>query len=174
MRGERIRLRPLAWTDLRRCVKWFSDPQIIRFLGRSGPVTMAEEERWFREYQRRSDEQIFAIEVDSVHVGNIGLHKIDRVHRKADVGIVIGEATHWSKGYGTEAMRTVLRHAFESLGLNKVSLEVLEHNDRAIRTYERLGFRREGVHREDVWKDGRFINVIRMSLLARELLGAHP
>lgn len=169
MREERIRLRPLASSDLRRCVKWFSDPQIIRFLGRSGPVTMAEEERWFREYQRRTDEQIFAIEVDGVHIGNIGLHKIDRAHRKADVGIVVGEAGFRSKGYGTEAMRAVLRHAFGALGLNKISLDVLEYNDRAIRTYERLGFLREGVHREDVWKDGRFIDVIRMSILAREL-----
>jgi UDP-4-amino-4,6-dideoxy-N-acetyl-beta-L-altrosamine N-acetyltransferase len=169
LQSERIRLRPLASTDLRRCVKWFSDPQIIRFLGRNAPVSMAEEERWFRDYERRTDEQIFAIDVDGVHIGNIGLHKIDRTHRKADVGIVIGEASFWSKGFGTEAMLTALRYAFGPLGLNKVSLDVLEYNDRAIRTYERLGFRQEGVHREDVYKEERFINVIRMSILAREL-----
>src|SRR5437763_16596905 len=66
-------------------------------------------------------------------------------------------------------MRTVLRYAFGALGLNKVSLDVLEYNTRAIRTYERLGFHREGVHREDGYKDGRFVHVIRMSMLAREL-----
>ena len=169
LQGDRLRLRPLAATDLRRCVKWFSDLQIIHFLGRNSPVTLAEEERWFRDYERRSDEQIFAIDVDEVHIGNIGLHKIDRSHRKAEVGIVIGEPTYWSRGYGTEAMRTVLRYAFGALGLNKVSLDVLEYNTRAIRTYERLGFHREGVHREDVYKDGRFVHVIRMSILAREL-----
>jgi len=169
LQGDRLRLRPLAATDLRRCVKWFSDLQIIHFLGRNSPVTLAEEERWFRDYERRSDEQIFAIDVDEVHIGNIGLHKIDRSHRKAEVGIFIGEPTYWSRGYGTEAMRTVLRYAFGALGLNKVSLDVLEYNTRAIRTYERLGFHREGVHREDVYKDGRFVHVIRMSILAREL-----
>lgn len=169
LQGSRVRLRPLAATDLRRCVKWFSDPQIIHFLGRNAPVTMAVEERWFRDYERRTDEQIFAIEVDGVHIGNVGLHKIDRVHRKADVGIVIGETRFWSRGYGTEAMRAALDYAFGPLALNKVSLEVLEYNHRAIRTYERLGFRREGVHREDVQKNGRFIDVIRMSILAREL-----
>jgi RimJ/RimL family protein N-acetyltransferase len=174
LQSERIRLRPLASTDLRRCVKWFSDPQIIRFLGRNAPVSMPEEERWFRDYERRTDEQIFAIDVDGVHIGNIGLHKIDRAHRKADVGIVIGEAGFWSRGFGTEAMLTALHYAFGPLGLNKVSLDVLEYNERAIRTYERLGFRREGVHREDVYKDGRFINVIRMSMLARELRKTPP
>src|SRR5207247_482593 len=137
-------LQPLASTDRRRCVKWFSDPQIIHFLGRNSPVTLPEEERWFRDYERRTDEQIFAIEAEGLHIGNIGLHKIDRVHRKADVGIVIGEPTFWSKGYGTAAMRTALRYAFGPLSLNKVSLDVLEYNTRAIRIYERLGFNREG------------------------------
>ncbi len=174
LRGERVLLRPLTSSDLRRCVKWFSDPQIIRFLGRNSPVTLAEEERWFRDYERRTDEQIFAIEVGGAHIGNLGLHKIDRAHRKAEVGIVIGEPTLWSKGYGTEAMHVALRYAFDGLGLNKVSLDVLEYNTRAIRTYERLGFQPEGIHREDAYKDGRFVNVLRMSILARELRDGPP
>src|SRR2546421_7297516 len=120
LQGDRLRLRPLASTDLRRCVKWFSDPQIIRFLGRNSPVTLAEEERWFRDYERRTDEQIFAIEAERAHVGNLGLHKIDRVHRKAEVGIAIGQPSFWSRGYGTEAMRVVLRYGFDVLGLNKI------------------------------------------------------
>lgn len=174
LRGPRIVLRPLASGDLRRCVKWFSDPQVIQFLGRNTPVTLAEEDRWYREYSRRSDEQIFAIEVDGTHVGNLGLHKVDRVHRKADVGIVIGETGYWSKGFGTEALRTALRYGFDQLGLNKISLEVLEYNVRAIRSYEKCGFVREGIHREDVYKDGRFFNVIRMSILAREFRERDP
>jgi RimJ/RimL family protein N-acetyltransferase len=155
-------------------VKWFSDPQVVYFLGRNSPITLAEEERWFRDYERRTDEQIFAIDVADTHIGNLGLHKIDRVHRKAEVGIVIGEPAYWSKGYGSEAMRTALRYAFGTLGLNKVSLDVLEYNTRAIHTYERLGFRPEGLHREDVYKDGRFVNVLRMGILARELVKSPP
>src|SRR2546428_9536499 len=91
LRGERVLLRPLASTDLRRCVKWFSDPQIIRFLGRDAPVTLAEEERWFRDYERRTDGPIFAIEGEGQHGGNLGLHKIYRVHPTAESGIVTSE-----------------------------------------------------------------------------------
>ena len=171
LRGDRVLLRPLASGDLRRPVKWFSDPQIIRFLGRNTPVTLAEEERWFRDYERRTDEQIFAIEVQDRHVGNLGLHKIDRAHRKADIGIVIGEPNFWSIGIGTEAMRVALRYGFDVPGLNKISLDVLEYNSRAIRTYRKVGFQQEGIHREDMYKDGRFVNVVRMSILARELRG---
>lgn len=174
LRGERVVLRPLAAGDLRRCVKWFSDPEILRFLARSAPVTLAEEERWFHDYERRADEQIFAIEIEGRHIGNLGLHKIDHAHRKAEIGIVIGEPTFWAKGIGTEAMRVALRYAFDELGMNKVSLDVLEYNERAIKTYERVGFRREGIHREDVYKDGRFVNVVRMSLLDREMADAAP
>jgi len=168
LRGMSVVLRPLGTGDLRRCVKWFSDPQVTQFLGRAGPVTLAEEERWYHDYVRRGDEQIFAIEIEGRHVGNLGLHKVDRVHRKADLGIVIGETSYWSRGYGTDALRTALRYGFDQLGLNKVSLDVLEGNLRAIRSYEKCGFVREGIHREDVYKDGRFLNVIRMSVLSRE------
>ena len=66
------------------------------------------------------------------------------------------------------------RYAFDELGMNKVSLDVLEYNERAIKTYERVGFRREGIHREDVYKDGRFVNVVRMSLLDREMVDPPP
>lgn len=168
LRGASVVLRPLATGDLRRCVRWFSDPQVTQFLGRAAPVTLAEEERWYHDYVRRGDEQIFAIEIDGRHVGNLGLHKVDRVHRKADLGIVIGETSYWSRGFGTDALRTALRYGFDQLGLNKISLDVLEGNGRAIRSYEKCGFVREGIHREDVYKDGRFLNVIRMSILARE------
>jgi RimJ/RimL family protein N-acetyltransferase len=168
LRGDKVVLRPLASEDLRRCVKWFSDPEVLRFLGRNNVVSYAEEERWFRDYERRTDEQIFAIEVAGRHIGNFGLHKVDRTHQKADMGIVIGETDCWSHGFGTDAILAGLRYGFDHLGLNKVSLDVLEYNVRAIRSYEKCGFQTEGVHREEVYKDGRFFNVLRMSILARE------
>src|SRR3990172_13058720 len=62
LQGARVALRPLAAGDLRKIVKWYSDPRVIHFLGRGSPVTLAEEERWFRDYERKPDEQIFAIE----------------------------------------------------------------------------------------------------------------
>src|SRR3989442_6447678 len=71
LRGERVLLRPLASSDLRRCVEWFSDPQIIRFLGRDAPVTPAEEERWFRHYGRRTGEAIFSLQGGGQHVGTL-------------------------------------------------------------------------------------------------------
>ena len=112
LRGERVSLRPLERTDLPRCVAWFNDREVTYYLGRDGPLTMEEEDRWFANYKAKTDELIFAITVDGHHIGNVGLHNIDRNHRRAEVGIVIGEKSHWSKGYGSEALRAVLEYAF--------------------------------------------------------------
>jgi len=172
--GGRVVLRPLEKEHLPRCVKWFNDPDVTHFLGRAEPLTMAEEERWFAEYRLKVDEEIYAIEVDGNHIGNIGLHGIDRGNRKASLGIVIGEKEQWSKGLGTDAMNTVLRYAFGSLRLHKVNLDVIDYNERAIRVYERCGFVREGVRREELWKGGRFVNLVRMSLLETEFREAAP
>src|SRR2546422_10664685 len=73
LRGERVLLRPLASSDLRRCGKWVSDPQIIRFLGRDAPATLAEEGRWVRDYERRTGERIFASEGGRQHGGKLGM-----------------------------------------------------------------------------------------------------
>lgn len=166
--GERVVLRPLEKEHLARCVKWFNDPDVTFFLGREEPLTIAEEERWFAEYRSKVDEEIYAIEVDGNHIGNVGLHGIDRANRKASLGIVIGEKEFWSKGLGSDAMHTVLRYAFERLRLHKVNLDVIDYNDRAIRVYERFGFVQEGVRRDELWKRGRFVNLVRMSLLEGE------
>ncbi|OGS49063.1 MAG: hypothetical protein A3K68_06735 [Euryarchaeota archaeon RBG_16_68_13] len=168
IRGDRIILRPLEREHLARCVRWFNDPEVTRFLGRDVPLTMPEEERWFNDYRAKVDEEIYAMEVDGDHIGNVGLHNIDRTNRRANVGIVIGEKEYWSKGHGTDAMIAVLRYAFDGLGLHKVNLDVLEYNARAIRVYERCGFVREGVRRDELYKRGRFVNLVRMSILESE------
>ncbi len=174
LRGERVLLRPLEREHLARCVKWFNDPEVTYFLGRDAPLSMSEEERWFKDYRQKIDEEIYAIEVGGEHIGNVGLHGIDRANRRATVGIVIGEKDLWSKGYGSDAMRTILRYAFERLRLHKVNLDVLDYNERAIRVYVKCGFVREGVRRDELWKRGRFASLVRMSILESEYREPSP
>jgi RimJ/RimL family protein N-acetyltransferase len=167
LQGERVRLRALERADLPTMVRWFNDPEVRRRLARVEPMSLAEEERWFDALLRATTEVVFGIvDDDGVFVGTCGLHRIDWRNRSASLGIVIGDVAHRGRGLGTDAVRTLLRHAFESLGLHRVELEVLADNAPAIRCYEALGFVTEGVRRDARFLDGAFVDLVFMGLLA--------
>lgn len=86
----------------------------------------------------------------------------------AYVGIGLGEQDCWGKGYGTDAMRLILKYAFTELNLFRVSLNVFEYNPRAIRSYEKAGFKHEGRIREFLHKDGKYYDLIYMGILRSE------
>ena len=170
--GKDVRLRAIEREDIDRFVRWFNDPEVRRYLLMYEPMSRAKEERWFEERLSRKDDIILAIEVREwdrwVHIGNVGLHRIDWKNRVATLGIVIGEKEYWGKGYGTEAVRTMLRYAFHELGLNRVELETYSFNPRAQRCYQKAGFVREGVRRQALYRDGEFHDVITMGILRSE------
>ena len=128
--------------------------------------------------KRPVDEQPLAIEVQQdggwCIVGNCGLFNIDWRCRSAEVGIFIGEKGLWNQGYGSEAMRLLLKHGFETLNLNRISLDVYETNPRAIRAYEKAGYVLEGRKRQAMVKNGRYIDVLLMSVLRSEWLERNP
>jgi len=170
--GRNVRLRAIEREDIPRFVKWFNDSEVRRYLTTYEPMSRAKEERWFEEYLTRRNDLILAIEVrqgdEWVHIGNVGLHRIDWKNRVATLGVVIGEREYWGRGYGTEAVRAMLRYAFGELGLNRVELETYEFNPRAIRCYEKAGFVREGVRRRALYREGKFHDVILMGILRSE------
>ncbi len=170
--GKDVRLRAIEREDIDRFVRWFNDPEVRRYLLMYEPMSRAKEERWFEERLSRKDDLLFALEVREgdrwVHIGNMGLHRIDWKNRVATLGIVIGEKEYWGKGYGTEAVKTMLRYAFHELGLNRVELETYSFNPRAQRCYQKAGFVREGIRRQALYRDGEFHDVITMGILRSE------
>jgi len=166
--GERVRLRAPERTDIPTFVKWFNDPEVTQFLLRSPPMGMEEEERWFDNLVR-DEGKVFCIEtLDGRLIGNLGVMHIDWSNRKADIGVVLGEKDYWSKGYGTEAITLLLGYMFEELNLHRIWLYCEEDNKRAQRCYEKCGFRKEGVFRDNRRKGGRYLNDIVYSVLRQE------
>lgn len=171
---ERVRLRGVEREDLPRFVRWFADPEVraglLMYLG----MSLAREERWFEEtLQRPQDEQPLAIDVRTgrdqwEHIGSCGLHKIDWRNRSAELGIVIGEKRYWNQGLGTEVIHLLLAHAFETLNLGRVSLQVFEDNPRAQHTYEKAGFVLEGRLRRAEFRRGSYRDVRVYSVLQEE------
>jgi diamine N-acetyltransferase len=165
---EDVYLRALDVSDVDRTWKWHNDSRLYEMLvSPFRHVSHAAEEEWIRRKAAYSQTEIhlaICLKEGDQHIGNIHLTNIDWVARHAGVGIFIGEEEHWSKGYGQQAMRLILRHAFNDLGLRRVHLIVLDDNDRAIRAYEKCGFVVEGRLRQHAYKRGKFRDLIFMGI----------
>ena len=107
---------------------------------------------------------------DEKLVGFVVLWGLEWTHGEATVSIALGEPEYWGKGLGTEAMSLVLRYAFTELNLHRVTLWVFEYNPRAIRSYEKAGFLKEGVVRALVSREGQRHDVHIMGILRDEWL----
>jgi RimJ/RimL family protein N-acetyltransferase len=171
IRGTKTRLRALEHDDLPHFVRWINDPEVRRFMVIRYPLSMTEEEKWWEGFLERENDHIFAIEAeDGTYIGNIGLHDLERENRKALLGIIIGHKAYWGQGYGTDAIQAVLRWAFDYLNLHRVYLTVYAYNERAIRCYQKCGFRHEGTMRQARYSGGRYHDELMMGLLRDEFL----
>jgi len=175
--GKTGRLRAIEREDIARCVRWLNDAEVIENLLMNYPLSHMAEEKWFERQLEipPTSGQVLAIETmvgdEWVHIGNCGLHEVEPVNNAAEFGIMIGEKEFWNKGLGREATKLILKHGFENLNLNRIYLYVFETNPRAIKAYEAAGFVKEGVLRQGVYKNGRYIDVILMSILHSEWKG---
>lgn len=105
-------------------------------------------------------------------VGFVVLWGLDWVHGDSTVSIALGEPEYWGKGLGTEAMQLCLRYAFTELNLQRVALWVFAYNQRAIRSYEKAGFLKEGIMRALLAREGQRHDVWIMGILRDEWLDA--
>jgi len=173
--GESVRLRAVERDDLPRFVEWLNNPEVRRGLALYLPLSLAEEERWFEDsLQAPPDERPFSIDVRQgeawQHIGGASLMHIEGRARHAEVGIHVGDTRFWNQGLGSQAVRLILRHAFETLNLHRVYLRVYEDNARALAVYRRVGFKEEGRLRQDHFLEGRYWDTLLMGLLKSEWL----
>lgn len=167
---ERIRLRPLERADADLIVKWRNDPEVLRGLHRPIQLTKEQHLEWFDRLQETTERLEFVIEtiVGDVPIGTVGLSHMDRDNRRAEYGILIGERRFRKQGYAKEASIALLHYAFCELNLWRVYLRVLSHLQEAIGFYTRMGFSREGLLRDEVFREGQFQDVLIMSILRPE------
>lgn len=171
MKGPRLTLRPVRREDVETRWRWFRDPLVTRYLPLAGRASLPREdvERYVEGLLAGTSDLLdFTIENEAGQaIGSCSLRGVDPAGR-AELSILLGETAQWGKGYGREAMRLLLDHAFHDLHLHAVWLVVREDNRNAIRLYENLGFRHDGIYRAAVHEDGRYLDKRLMSLLAEE------
>ena len=169
--GEKCYLSPCRLEDAERWVEWFNDLEVTLPLGDEAytPSSLEGEQEAIREIQREKS-HVFSIvdsETDQL-VGRGLLFSVDPVNRSAMLGIVIGEKTRWDQGYGQEAVKLLLDYGFNLLNLNSVMLGTFSFNERAVRCYEKAGFRVIGRRREGRIVAGQKHDMILMDILAEE------
>lgn len=171
--GAHLRLRAIERSDLPCFQQWLNDPEVTDGLSTYLPLSMTEEEQWFDRLSRlEPEEKPLAIELqedDSWRlIGDIGFFNFEWTNRCAEFGILIGDKSFWNQGYGTEAVRLLLKHGFETLNLHRIYLRVYSTNPRARRSYEKVGFQLEGTLREAVYRHGGYADIHIMSVLRSE------
>ena len=175
-RGELVRLTAEEPQTLAAAFsRWNRDSEYTRLLD-FDPIHMWSEKKMKERLEKDLDadppkEYFFQVRelAEDKLIGFVGLFPI-WAHGNAWVGIGLGERDYWGKGCGTDAMRLALRFAFMELNLHRVTLDVFEYNPRAIRSYEKAGFREEGRRRQFILRNGRRWDEIEMGILREEWL----
>jgi len=156
--------------------RWQRDTELIR-LADSDPSRLSSEKKikaWFDEQAENgltSERYSFSVRTlaEDLYIGSLGLW-VDLIHSEAWVGLWIGEREFWSRGYGTDMMKLCQQYVFLELGLKRLSLGLFEYNPRALRSYEKCGFRLEGRTHKEVLREGKRYDSLWMGILHEEWL----
>lgn len=160
--GGRVTLRPVEERDYPLIHAWQNDPEVWWWMDYERQFSL--EDIAESESRARSEGHPFIIEAEGRPIGRIGLNQIRRRDRICSLYLFIGDRSAWKRGYGRDAIMTLLRYAFDRLDLHQVELWSLEGNDRAFRAYEACGFVRDATLRERSFKDGEWFDRVVMSV----------
>jgi len=175
--GERINLVPLTGDDAEACFVWLNDMAITVDLGQEPlPAGLDRQREYLKEMYAHTQKNrlILGIQLkgDGSLIGTGGLSHIEWVNQRAELTLYIGQKDQQGKGYGTEATRLILDHAFRKLNLHSVMLRAIDYNAAAIACYRKCGFKLIGRRREAKIIDNQHFDVLYMDILASEYLAA--
>ncbi len=170
--GEKIVLSENKKEYLELARQYVNDYDVAKSLvsGIPFPLRVEDEQKFYDKIDAFSSGKYnFAIlkKDDLQYIGGCGINDVNWKNSYCEVGIFLGKP-FWNKGYGTDAMKTLLNFIFNNMSLNKVKLSVFEFNKRAIKSYEKSGFKLEGKLRQELFRNGRFYDTYVMGILREE------
>ena len=171
LQSEHLIFRPVESGDFARLAGWLNDPTVTyyNFYGQR-PMSIDQYTEEFRGQITSPANAVFAMaeRSSSQLIGLTGLYDIHPTARKAELRIHIGDTKFWGKGLGIEGTELLTFYGFDRLNLNRIFLGVTDENDYAVRAYERVGYKIEGRLRQDIYRNSRFYDSIRMSIRREE------
>ena len=170
--GDRIYLSPRNSQDIEQFTEWLNDFETTDYLGRSSQLITLEGERQFLEKDSTPEATFVIVTInDDKMIGTVSLEKINWISRNATLGIFIGDKEYRNKGYVTEAIKLILEYGFKYMNLHNIKLDLMEFNDRALKCYEKCGFKEYGRRRKCKFINGKYYDTISMDVLAEEFTG---
>lgn len=165
--GFKVKLRTFTEIDLEKIRDWNEIDELSPLLGLKLPGQSVDYYKRCKEMLKKRNSRLYAIETEAgKFIGKVELNQISWRRKEAELHICIGDQNFWDKGYGTEAVQVLLKLAFDNLGLSCVYLRVYRHNKRAIRCYEKCGFKKEAILKNRSWNElGRGYDIILMKVV---------
>ena len=135
-------------------------------------VSEAYEKKWIDDTIFHSPDIKLAVclKENDLHIGNVYLTDIKYINRSAESHILIGNKDFWGEGYAREALLQILRYGINEHGLNRIEAHINADNIASIKMHMKCGYKKEGVLRQALYKNGEFKDVVVMSILKEELL----
>lgn len=168
-------LREIQKKDIPKINKWRNSIELMDYLGAPFRyINLEVDYIWYENYMQNRKTVIRCAIVEDTNENNIlglvSLTNINFTNQTAEFHILIGDMESRGKGIGYFATKEILKHSFYNMNLNRVELGVLEYNIAALKLYEEIGFKREGLKRQAIYKNGSYVDLIIMSILKNEFV----
>ncbi|CAA7601836.1 Gcn5-related N-acetyltransferase (GNAT) domain protein [Acididesulfobacillus acetoxydans] len=183
LQGKKTSLRPLEETDLEVLQAWYNDQEVNFWANAAWPLSTmfnkdALAERIFQSGEAGAglkDEYRYAILTDDKKmIGYTGFRQMNIPARSATLFITIGDKAYWSRGYGSDALFTLAQYLFRQWNFYRLQLDTWDGNVRALKAYQKVGFRIEGRLREARYVLGQYRDAVLLGMLQKDFFADHP
>ena len=173
--SKKILLCGIEKENIDKLMEWRNRPELRKYFREYRELTKSMQEDWYERIMKDKGQVNFEIHENVSEnkrlIGHCGLYYIDFIIRSAEFGIYIGEDDYRGGGFGSDALRTLVKYGFDTLNLNKIWCEVYDNND-ALSVYKHIGFVCEGRMRDNYYDEGRYWDSHILSMLKKDYLNA--
>jgi RimJ/RimL family protein N-acetyltransferase len=173
LKTDRVTLKILGMEDIPFIEKWFNDPAIRKYLKPRFPRTPQKIKTWVDANSEPLPVRLNFLIVhnaDNQPIGACGLIDINWNYRHAEIYISIGETQYWGQNLAVDANKLILDYAFKELNLHKVYALIFAENERSQKAAIKTGFKPEAVIKDQVFNDGKYQDLVMLSLFQEDYL----
>ena len=167
--GQNCDLRSVKISDAKEILNWRTSKSIQRNFPSKVTKNMQKHLKWIKKIIKSNEDKYFIIsKKDNKNIGLCFLNKINYLNKNAEFGYYLSNKKYYGQGFSIEAEYMILDYGFEKLGLNKIYCENLENNKNITNVHKKFGFKLEGIKREEILRDDKYLDIYLMSVLKKD------